>query len=1402
MPTIDELTIQFSSKGVGTAANNITKLADGVEKLANATRGINTQGLSDLATALGTLKPNVPTDNQITRLKDLATAIGQLVTASTGGNVDGIAQGIATVSSSISNLGGKSVRQVAGMTTALRVAGEEAKKVANNINNATKGTTIKAPKTPEVNIKSNAADVANKFSEVNKEITKSSMEVGKFTQKLLNAKLAVPTDKMKNLQEATENARKKYNDLRDSIEKALRAGNLKEGSTQLENKQKQLDGLRQKYDDLILKQRQLAEEGKSIQLNPNFGKAFSGLKQTVGGVKQAFGGVSSVIKTANGYINTFISKIKSLGTSTKKTQKDATSLTDTVKKLSSELLRVSKMLKLMVTRMALRAVIKEVGNGFKSLALHSREFDATMSNLINGSKKLGYSFSAMVAPLINALAPALQFIINLLTTAINLVNQLFSALTGKSTWNKAKDFTGKWSDSIKDANGAAKELKKTVLGFDELNQLQDNKSGGGGGGNAITDMFEDKPIDPKLQEIAKKIKDIAKTLFDPIKKAWDKLGTYVKNSWKYAMDEVWKLVKQIGKDFLKVWSQRETERIFENILTTIGLIGRAVGNLARQFRLAWTENDTGLHILEHIRNIILIITEHIKNMARATADWAGKLNFSPLLTAVEKWLASLEPVFDAIMGVLEDFYREVALKFAKWVIESGLPALIDVFRKFNEAVDWEGLRSKLAELWKHLEPFMETVGEGLIIFIDRVATAIANFINGEKFEAFLQFIEDWMDSVTPEDVADGIEKLVKAIAALKIAGVVLGVLSTLGTILGTLVTVGKGIAGIVGGISSFAGAISGLGTACIPVVVGIAAILVLFYSFIESYGGVEEAFGKLRDVATEVGDTLKTTAEKAGLISSEFQPCESAIDNLKGAFSDLGKQLGDCKGLWDAFLLLLGTTVETIGNYVIPVLSDLIQLIADLVEGISGMVQGWSGAADVLIGFFTGDKDRVKSGAEDMSEGVKTALTSAKDVATDVGKTAGDAFVAPYRSAWNTIQGEGLLANILGSYDQVGEKQKEAGSLADQLSKNNDNLGVSLGKLGEKQDDLGISLGKLNELHRDTRTTIKTHNDALNEMKKKQDDVKGSLLPLKDAISQSKDATDKLNTAMGENTGVGKTYKDSLDKISEALGDVKGANQEVVEYSPEVERAFEAMQSVMEETSKEAEVTGENIVDGIKEPLSNANFDAESKSMFETMTKALSFVFGIASPAKNMMPIGENIVLGVNEGMSESFDTFTSTMSDFYDNYVKTWFDKDKWSFSGVADGLKSTFEGAKKAIKGVWNDIADNLNGEHEIGSSKIKINLPKFASGGFPEDGLFMANRGELVGSFPNGKTAVANNSQIVEGIQNGVYNAVMSAMSQQSGNSGYISNEIILDGEVVARSITKAQEKMNRRYSPQTV
>lgn len=93
-----------------------------------------------------------------------------------------------------------------------------------------------------------------------------------------------------------------------------------------------------------------------------------------------------------------------------------------------------------------------------------------------------------------------------------------------------------------------------------------------------------------------------------------------------------------------------------------------------------------------------------------------------------------------------------------------------------------------------------------------------------------------------------------------------------------------------------------------------------------------------------------------------------------------------------------------------------------------------------------------------------------------------------------------------------------------------------------------------------------------------------------------------------------------------------------------------------------------------------------------------------------------------------------------------------------------------------------------------KYVLGLSNYATGGFPEDGLFFANHSELVGKFSNGKTAVANNGQIIEGIKRGVSEALSESEDNDGGN--WIIQIVDTDGNIKGEKIVKAAERKNRR------
>lgn len=435
-------------------------------------------------------------------------------------------------------------------------------------------------------------------------------------------------------------------------------------------------------------------------------------------------------------------------------------------------------------------------------------------------------------------------------------------------------------------------------------------------------MFEEVPVESGILEMAEKVKDILSKLFAPLKEAWNREGKFVMDSWKYALDEVWKLIKDIGRDFLTVWQQEKTIKIFEDILYIIGDIGLIVGHLARNFREAWNENETGLHILENIRDIIGVIVHNFRRAADETVKWADNLNFKPLLEAFERFTESLIPVADALSGILTDFYTQVLLPLGKWTLEKGLPELLDVFTAFNEKVDWDALRTRLSEFWDHLEPFAETVGEGLIIFIERVSDVLADFINSETFDNFLTRIEEWMDSVTPEDVADGLKMIAGALIGLKVAILGFSAISALAGIFGTIKTfleifapLGSVIAKAAGVIT---GGVGGIGTSLTMLcsMLSVVAAAVAGWNigswiaeklgldpmpFNETMEGIKSSFtdGSWREALNLWGEDIKAAwTEIWGYVKEDWENC--ILGQVQGSFKD---------GSWREALSLWGDDI-------------------------------------------------------------------------------------------------------------------------------------------------------------------------------------------------------------------------------------------------------------------------------------------------------------------------------------------------------------------------------------------------------------------------------------------------------------------------------------------------------------
>lgn len=156
---------------------------------------------------------------------------------------------------------------------------------------------------------------------------------------------------------------------------------------------------------------------------------------------------------------------------------------------------------------------------------------------------------------------------------------------------------------------------------------------------------------------------------------------------------------------------------------------------------------------------------------------------------------------------------------------------------------------------------------------------------------------------------------------------------------------------------------------------------------------------------------------------------------------------------------------------------------------------------------------------------------------------------------------------------------------------------------------------------------------------------------------------------------------------------------------------------------------------------------------------------------------------------------------------------KIEWLFdkiSGFAKGvINSVSKVLNKVIEGIewlinkalslFNPLIKGLNKIPGVDIPELKVTIPKiptFEFGGFPEDGLFFANHNELVGQFSNGSTAVANNEQIIAGIEGGVERGMAKALGRNGTSREVAQANIYIDGDLLFRKMIEYNNSYKRR------
>lgn len=253
----------------------------------------------------------------------------------------------------------------------------------------------------------------------------------------------------------------------------------------------------------------------------------SGLTNAKGAIKdlgkaatdaqKAADGVQDPLKAAGDAANDIANNTKKAGDAAKNAGKDGQKTANNLGKSFDKLL---KSIGRVAFYRAIRTLLKGITDGFKTgiqnLARYSSEANASMSKLATASLYIKNSLGAAAMPIIEQMLPALLKLANYAVKALNAINQLMSALQGKSTYTRAKeyavDYAATLDKSTSNASKSVQKLKRDLMGFDELNVLSapDTGASAGGGGEDYSQMFEEAEISKEFEKAAKiveKLKD-------------------------------------------------------------------------------------------------------------------------------------------------------------------------------------------------------------------------------------------------------------------------------------------------------------------------------------------------------------------------------------------------------------------------------------------------------------------------------------------------------------------------------------------------------------------------------------------------------------------------------------------------------------------------------------------------------------------------------------------------------------------------------------------------------------------------------------------------------------------------------------------------------------------------------
>lgn len=587
----------------------------------------------------------------------------------------------------------------------------------------------------------------------------------------------------------------------------------------------------------------------------------------------------------------------------------------------------------------------------KQLSAASGDFIRTSDSWANQVRVMQLQLQSLKATvgqgLINIFTPVLKVInilLGKLATLANAFKSFTELITGKKSsghtggsgaglagtdtvadtadqYGQAADNAEKLADATNDnakaTKKANKETKNYLSSLDEVHKATSTGSnssstpsssgGSGGAGNSglpssvgnvdYGNLAEGETALDKISDSAKKLADLLKKLWKPFREAWKKEGKNTIEAAKNALSGIAKLAKSVGKSLVEVWTNGTGATMLTTMLRIAQNVLKTIGNIASGFADAWNKNNVGTQIIQNIADALVVVMQFVEKIAEDTATWAANLNFYPLLESISNLTSTFAPILESIGNVLEWIYNNIVLPMLKWLIETGIPIVIN-------------LVSDLARFFADHQPIIEAFGAALI----------------------------------------------GAFAAAKIAGLasrIVGSITTVASFIKGLIALMTGSSGIMGGIKAIATAI-GPGGIFIAAVTACIAIGVLLY---KNWDKIKEVAGEVWDwiknktstFVNAISSSLKNLASKIVTIWDNVK--SSAYQKWTAIWSTVGNLVEKIKdGIVKKFTAAKDKVVDIFGSIKASI-TNVLNKVIGIVNRAIGTVNSAIGGIESAFSF-------------------------------------------------------------------------------------------------------------------------------------------------------------------------------------------------------------------------------------------------------------------------------------------------------------------------------------------------------------------------------------------------------------------------------------------------------------------